>query len=100
MSVQVEAVGRSDVPAFIMPDRFRHEITYFMTVPGQNGAPKLPAGEYWIDANEAAGWLDDGVFEVVSPLDSASKTEVELSEEQEGFLEWLVKNHVQHVKLL
>jgi hypothetical protein len=82
-----------------MPDRFRHEITYFMSVPGQHNVPQLGPHEYWIDAAAARAWLEDGVFEVVSPLDSATKTEIELSEEQEGWLQWIVDNGVTHVRL-
>jgi hypothetical protein len=99
MPVRVHAVGREEVAPCIMPDRFRHEITYFMTVPGQGGLPALGPGEYWIDQKEARRWLDEGVFRVVSPLDSATKTEVEISEEQEAWLLWLVEHGVEHVRL-
>ena len=44
-------------------------------------------------------WLDDGVFYLVSPLDSANMTEVELTEEQEMLLNWLDKNQVEHVRV-
>jgi hypothetical protein len=99
MPVLVYAVARPDLPPFEMPDRFRHEITYFMTISGEAGVPKLPAGEYWIKLADARTSLDDGVFHIVSPLDSASKAEIELSEEQEAWLEWMVKSGVEHVRL-
>jgi hypothetical protein len=35
----------------------------------------------------------------VSPLDSDSRTEIEITEEQERWLEWIVKHHVQHVRI-
>ena len=38
------------------------------------------------------------MFYLVSPLDSANATEVELTEEQEALLAWLQKNDVQHVR--
>lgn len=82
-----------------MPDRFRHEITYFMTPPGEHGVPKLPPNEYWIRLDDARRALDDGLIELVSPLDSASKAEIELSEEQEAWLEWMIKNGIEHVRL-
>jgi hypothetical protein len=59
----------------------------------------LPPGEYWIRLSEARQWLDDGVFVLVSPLDSASRTEIELSDEQETLLTWLVTHGVQHVRI-
>jgi hypothetical protein len=70
-----------------------------MTPPGERGAPKLPAGEYWIDLEDARRWLDEGVMLLVSPLDSENRAEVELTEEQEAWLEWLLTHNVQHVRL-
>ena len=46
----------------------------------------------WFARAEVANWLADGVFYLVSPLDSANRTEVELSEDQETLLTWLDKN--------
>lgn len=37
---------------------------------------------------------------LVSPLDTANMTEVELSEEQEAMLLWLQKERIQHVKVV
>jgi hypothetical protein len=99
MSVQVVAVDRPEVPPYDMPDRFRHDIAYFMSIPGEHGVPLLPEGDYWIDPAAARVWLDDGVFSVVSPLDSASKTEVEITDEQEAWLTWLVAHSVDRVRL-
>ena len=99
MAALVYAVARPELEPFRMPDRFRHEITYFMTVSGEGGTPKLPAGEYWIRLTDAKTLLDEGVVRIVSPLDSASRAEIGLSEEQEGWLEWMVANGVEHVRL-
>jgi hypothetical protein len=97
--VFVHAADRADVPPLEMPARFAHDIAYFMTPPGERGAPKLPAREYWIDLADARRWLDEGVILLVSPLDSENQAEVELSEEQEAWLEWLLANNIQHVRL-
>lgn len=99
MAVRIWAVGRTDIPALEMPERFRHEITYFMTVPGTRNVPEMPPGEYWIRLPDTQVWLDSGCFEVVSPLDGEHKTEIELSEEQEGFLAWLLAHEIEHVRL-
>lgn len=99
MPTRVVAVGRNDVKPFTMSDRFRHEITYFMSIPGQHDAPALPAGEYWVSLEDTHDWLDSGVFYLVSPLDSENKTEVELSEEQEAWLEWMLANALEHIRL-
>jgi hypothetical protein len=100
MLITVIAVDKSDVPAISMPERFRHDVTYFATPPGVQDAPAaLPEREYWIRADDASRILDDGVITIVSPLDSASRTEIEITEEQERWLEWLVKYQIQHVRL-
>jgi hypothetical protein len=99
MAVLVYAVARPELEPFRMPDRFRHEITYFMTVSGEGGIPRLPAGEYWVKLADAKTSLDEGVVRIVSPLDSASRAEIELSEEQEAWLEWMVKGSIEHVRL-
>jgi hypothetical protein len=95
----VYAVDQSGLEPFEMPSRFKHDVAYFMTVPGERGVPKLPAGEYWIDLEQARGWLADGVLMVYSPLDSTKQAEIALSAEQEEWLEWMVTNKIQHIRL-
>src|SRR5687768_15057119 len=99
MAVRVMAVDHPDLPPLAMPERFRHEVAYFMSIPAAGGGPVLAAGEYWIRQEDARQWLEEGVFRIVSPLDSANRTEVELSEEQEEWLEWMVREGVEHVRL-
>ena len=98
--MKILAVDQPQSPRLQMPDRFRMEIPFFMTPPGENGAPaNLGENEYWINLDEARVWLDEGVVYVVSPLDAENKAEIELTEYHEAFLQWLVKHDVQHVKL-
>ncbi len=97
--MKVFAVNKPDLPPLVMPARFRTEIVYFTTPSGAHGVPELPAGEYWIRQDDAKQFLDDGAVFVVSPLDAASKAEVELTEDQESWLEWLVANQIEHVRL-
>jgi hypothetical protein len=99
MAVLVHAVGRPDLAPFSMPDRFRHEITFFIAVAGEGGIPKLPAGEYWVRLGDSRTTFEEGVVRIVSPLDSASKAEIEISEEQETWLEWMIQNNIEHVRL-
>jgi hypothetical protein len=86
-------------PPLEVSGRLRSQLVYFMTPPDAPCVPQLQAHEYWIDAGQRAQWLDDGVLEVVSPLDDEHHTTVELSEEQEAFLEWLATHQVQHIRL-
>ncbi len=97
--MRVYAVGRPELAPLEMPARFKHDVAYFMTPAGERGVPELPAGEYWIAADDARRFLDEGVLLLVSPLDSESKAEVEISEDQERWLEWLVEHQVEHVRL-
>ena len=79
--------------------RLRTQLVYFMSPAGAPGVPELGEDEYWIAAADVARWLDEGVFYLVSPLDTANMTEVELTEEQEALLGWLRDQGVQHVRV-
>lgn len=92
-------IDRPDVPPLAISPRLRGQLVYFMTPPGTAGLPELREKEYWFSTEEVAGWLEEGVIALVSPLDSANATEVELSDEQEAFLGWLRRNGIQHVRL-
>ncbi len=91
-----------DVPGlapFAISERLRGQLVYFMTPPGTPGIPELNDDEFWFAADDVTRWLDDGVFYLVSPLDSANATEVELTEEQEALLAWLRQTGVHHVRV-
>lgn len=95
------AAPPSTAPPLTLPDRFRMEIVYFMTPPGDRGAPAdLADHEYWIDLTEARQWLDEGVVYVVSPLDAENQAEIELTEYHEAFLQWLLTHHINRVKIV
>src|SRR4051794_18659353 len=92
-------LDRPEVRPLSISDRLRTQLVYFVSLPGSAGVPALGEDEYWFAQDEVARWLDDGVFFLVSPLDTANQTEVEITEEQEAMLQWLVTNRVQHVRL-
>ena len=97
--MKIHAVGRPELPPFEMPARFRTEIVYFITPHGDPGVPPLANDEYWIRLEDARRWLDDLVIRIVSPLDAAAQAEIELREDQEAWLDWLVRNGVEHVRV-
>lgn len=99
MQITVHAVNRPEVPPLKVSARFRHDITYFAAHPSNLGRPALPQGEYYMVLEEARVTLDDGVFRIVSPLDSDNRTELEITEEQEDWLRWVVEHQVEHLKL-
>jgi hypothetical protein len=93
------AVDNPAAPPLQVSARLRSQLVYFMTPRDAPHLPPLEGNDYWIEASNAMQWLTDGVFEVVSPLDEANKTSIELSEEQEVLLDWLVTHQVQHIRL-
>jgi len=97
--VQVFAVDRPELPPLLMPEQFRLQIPYFMSPSGDEGVPELAPGEYWIRLENTRRWLDDFVVEVGSPLDAATKAEIELSEDQERWLEWMLEHQIERVRL-
>ncbi len=100
MPVTIHALDQPNVPPCSMPTRFRHDVTYFATPAGVQDAPQhLGEREFWIRKADARRALDDGVVTIVSPLDSAARTEIELTEDQERWLEWLARYDVQHVRI-
>lgn len=79
-------------PRGISP-RLRSQLVYFGEhIPDDSAAPG--SGEYRFEPSQVEAWLDDGVISLVSPLDTANTTEVELSEEQEALLEWLKAHRI------
>lgn len=97
--MQLKAIGRTDVGPFKVSTRLRSQFVYFVSSPEAAGVPKLAENEFFFALAETRKWHDEGVIFLVSPLDTANMTEVELTEEQEDLMEWLVKNHVEHVRL-
>lgn len=99
MPYRLLAVDSPAAPPLDVSDRLRSQLVYFMTPPDEPHVPPLEANDYWIDAGQAAEWLADGVFELVSPLDEERPTSIELSEEQEVLFEWLTAHAIQHVRV-
>ena len=100
MSVEVRAVGRSEVPPHSMPDRFRHEITYFAIQTGTAQQPALPRQQFIVPLADSQSILEEGVLRLVSPLDSQNRAEIELSEELEEWLEWMVRHQIELIELV
>ena len=98
--MRVSSIDQQGVSPLEMPDRFRMEIPFFMTPPGEKDSPAaLGENEYWVNLDDARQWLDEQVVYVVSPLDAENKAEIELTEYHEAFLQWLISNNVRHVRL-
>src|SRR5688572_6085665 len=100
MPILVYAVEKTELQPFEMPARFKHDITYFAAQVGEHGVPEAIAqGEWWVRLEDAQRLYDEGVIRIVSPLDSANSVEVEITEEQEAWLKWMIQNEIEHVRL-
>jgi hypothetical protein len=95
----VRAVNRPDVPPLEMPGKFATEVSYFITPAGSPGVPPLGPNQYWIRRSDAERWLEDLVVEVISPLSAEIKAEVEIDEDQQRWLEWMVQHRVEQIQL-
>jgi hypothetical protein len=92
-------LDRPSIPPLVLNDRTRAQLVYFVSASDGEGVPPLGPDELFFARDDVERWLDEGVFYLVSPLDTANMTEVELTEEQESLLTWLHDNDVQHVRL-
>ncbi len=92
-------LDRPEVAPLAISQRLRDQLVYFMSARDTPGIPPLGDDDFWFDPAEVAKWVDEGVFYLVSPLDTENMTEVELTEEQETFLAWLHNHKVRHVRL-
>ena len=100
MPTLVYAVEKPELPPFEMPARFKHDITYFVTLAGELGVPAtLAEGEWWVRRIDARRLYDEGVIRIVSPLDSANSVDVEITEEQEAWLKWLIQHEIELMRL-
>jgi hypothetical protein len=99
-SPKLVPLDRTEVAARPISPRLRSQLVYFMSAHDAPGVPALGENEYWFAESDVAKWLDDGVIYLVSPLDTANMTEVELSEEQEALLGWLKAEGVRHVRVV
>jgi hypothetical protein len=97
---KISAVDHPGLPPLIVSPRLRSQLVYFITPPDAPGVPPLGENEYWIARDDVTRWLMEGVFLLVSPLDTENITEVEISEEQESLLSWLDEHRVQHIRVL
>ncbi len=96
---RVVPIDQPEVAPLPISARLSSQIVYFMSAPDADGVPELKQGEYWIAEAEVERILEEGTVLLISPLDSENATEVEITEEQESFLEWLQAHRIQHLRV-
>jgi hypothetical protein len=95
--ISIDHPGLEPLP---ISSRLRGQLVYFMCLDASPGGPAQGENEYWFSLSEISKWLSEGVFYLVSPLDTENKTEVELTDEQEVLLDWLNRHEIEHVKVI
>lgn len=99
-AIRLESLDQPGIPPLEISSRLRGQLAYFASSLTAANRINLGENEYFFACDDVARILEDGVFHLVSPLDTAHRTEVELTEEQEALLEWLKQNVTQRVRVL
>ena len=92
----VSPIEKPEIEPFEITAELRTQLQYFTT--GETRDPKKP-NEYFFPLLRTRELLEDGVFYMVSPLDSQNKSEIEITLEQEIFLEWIVEKEVENIRV-
>ncbi|WP_165229885.1 hypothetical protein [Aquisphaera insulae] len=98
--LKVLSVDHPEIPPLPISARLRSQLVYFMSPTDRDGVPELRDDEFWIASVDVTRWLMEGVFQLVSPLDTANTTDVELTDEQDAFLSWLDRGKTQHIRVI
>lgn len=93
------AVGKDEVAPLKISAKLRSQFVYFASPANSAGLPAMGENEFFFPLSETKTWHEDGVIYLVSPLDTDNKTEVELTDEQEDLMAWLVQHGVEHVRV-
>jgi hypothetical protein len=92
----IHALDKPGTAPYAISPTLRKQLQYFTT--GEIRDSSNP-DEFFFPLERTSELLDVGVFYVVSPLDDQHQAEIEISDEQEDLLDWLVSNGIQHVKV-
>jgi hypothetical protein len=92
----LHSLDKPELKPYQVSPTLKNQIHYFTE--GGVRDPNNP-NEYLFPLERTSELLDDGVFYVVSPLDDQNQAEIEITDEQEDLLEWLVSNAVERVRV-
>jgi hypothetical protein len=98
--LKLVSVDHPQAPPLPISARLRSQLVYFMSSPDREGVPPLNEDEYWIARPDVTHWLMEGVFQLVSPLDTENAMDVEITDEQETLLSWLDETKTQHLRVV
>ena len=92
----VKSIGTPEIEPYEITAELRKQLQYFTT--GETRDPEKP-NEYFFPPLRTKELLEDGVFYMVSPLDSQNQSEIEITLEQEIFLEWIVEKEIENIRV-
>jgi len=92
----VSSIEKSEIEPFEITAELRVQLQYFTT--GETRDPER-LNEYFFPLLRSRELLEDGVFYMVSPLDSQNQSEIEITLEQEIFLEWIVEKGIEKIRV-
>ena len=82
--------------SWCLPCRAEHPLLMDLA---ESGVVRVLGIDFRDSPEDARRWLEDGVLSLVSPLDSQHRAEAEITDEQQTWLEWMVANNVERVRL-
>lgn len=88
------AVDKPELEPYEISRTLRGQLHYFTE--GEIRDNNRP-DDYFFPLEHTSELLDAGVFYLISPLDDRNRAEIEITAEQEVFLEWLVSNEIERV---
>ena len=89
-------LDNTEIAPYEISATLRNQLPYFTEGRIQN---RGSSGEFFFPIARTTELLEDGVFYVVSPLDDQNQAEIEITDEQEDLLEWLVSNGIEGVRI-
>ena len=92
----VSSIEKPEIEPFEITTELRVQLQYFTT--GETRDPER-LNEYFFPLLRSRELLEDGVFYMVSPLDSQNQSEIEITLEQEIFLEWIVEKGIEKIRV-
>ena len=92
----IHALDKPETGPYEISPTLRNQLQYFTTGEVRDGNNP---DEFFFPLERTSQLLEVGVFYVVSPLDEQHQAEIEISDEQEDLLDWLVSNGIQRVKV-
>ena len=92
----IHALDKPEIDPYEISPTLRNQLQYFTTGEIRDGSTP---DEFCFPLERTSKLLEDGVFYVISPLDEEHQAEIEISDEQEDLLDWLVSNGIQRVKV-